>query len=132
VSTPEDWLDAFHEIARLRFNAALLEIMREFRTESPYASGQLAEGVAVTSQSDADFTAVVESTARSPRGRDYGTILNRGTGGMIIRPTKAKALHWQDTSGEHFAKFVRGTDIHKGWWDDIVSRWPIIVRDVRI
>ena len=132
MSTPDDYLKAFRKTAEARFTASLIEIMQTFRTDSPYASGQLAEGVAVVEQDREDFTAVVSSTARSPRGADYGSILNTGTGGKIIRPKVAKALHWQDTEGEHFAAFVKGTDMHKGWFSDIIAQWPAIVRDVRI
>ncbi len=43
---------------------------------------------------------VIEATAR------YASFVEEGTRPHEIRPRKAKALHWTDAEGEHFAQLV--------------------------
>ncbi len=58
--------------------------------------------------------------------KPYGAWQNEGTGvygptGQPITPARSKYLRWIDnnTGQVRFARSVRGTNEHKGWW----TRW---------
>lgn len=129
-------LRRFRRTTRVVFEASLQEIEDTLADKAPRDTGGLGAGMTVTPAEPfaRGWSARVYSLARGNDGRDYGSILERGTGGMTIRPTRANALHWIDSSGnEFFRASVQGTDIHKGWFTDILDNdWPgILKRNMR-
>lgn len=75
--------------------------------------------------SESDLT-IGGSPSHGARPSYYGAVLNTGTGGQIIVPTRARLLH---ISGTNIRRpFVHGTDMWKGWWDRWVFTLPGVIR----
>jgi hypothetical protein len=74
--------------------------------DAPYRDGGLVNGI--HKKKTSATTGEVESAAW------YSGYLEYGTQAHIIVPVSKKALHWENSSGEHFAKIVHNPGIHVG------------------
>ena len=66
-----------------------------------YITGMMANSVDVMSDGD-DF--LVGNTAESVDGFPYPLAIEKGTRSHWVEPNTFSALHWVDSSGEHFSK----------------------------
>lgn len=87
----------------------------------PVKTGRLAAGHQVTNRRIAFpvSTATVETTARSPEGADYGSIIDQATG-RTIRPVNKKALANEASGWGPYASARQSTK-HRGWFDKVNS-----------
>lgn len=76
---------------------AAIDLQRELTLAAPFRTGTLRNSIKADVTGDDEITVTMVG---------YGKYVEYGTPPHTIRATEAKALHWKDGKGDHFAKEV--------------------------
>lgn len=130
MSLFDDTVELVMKAERRRFRDGVNQMVAALRVVAPYDTGETERKIGAEREVTSGLIFSAEVVAKTPQA-DY-TNDPRGNDGDFIVPRIAKVLRWIDDGEVIYAKRVRVSFKHKGWFSDEVKDFPDILESVGV